>query len=295
MMWKIYYASKTFKQSLLTNLGLPDKSTGSLSLWFEENVAVTRSVGWNCKRGRSVGFMQCGDFGLCIKKYGTGASVSSLRWVRFYLRCQEAKRKYRRHKKIFERGISVPEPYACLYEYDSNLQQSAVYLISQKLEGADTFLKYWEKHLAQTDDMLPIFDTLAQVVANLHRCGYTHGDLGWPNIMVNDNKVFLIDLDDFRHLFYPYAVGKIAMDLTRFIRGFPLPYKDNQPNTEYINVALSLFLHRYCEASGVDKSQLLIAMCKFLDKRKKRYLRKHLEEKIPQVQRAYDILHQLKT
>ena len=292
-MWKIYYTSKTFKQSLLTNFGLPDQATGSLSIWFEENVAVTRTFGWNSKRGRSIGFMQCGDFGLCIKKYGTGASVPSLRWVRSYLRCQEAKRIYRRHKKIFERGISVPEPYACLYEYDSNLQQSAVYLISQKLEGADTFSKYWEKHLAQAEILL-LFDTLGHVIANLHRCGYTHGDLIGNNIMVNDNKVFLIDLDDSRHLFYPFAIGKIAMDLTRFIRRVP-PYKDNQPNTEYTNVALSLFLQRYFEVSGIDRSQLLIAMRKFLDKRKKRYLRKHLEEKVLQVQRAYDILHQLKT
>ena len=292
-MWKIYYTSKIFKQSLLTNLGLPDKATGSLSIWFEENAAVTRTFGWNSKRGRSIGFMQCGDFGLCIKKYGTGASISSLRWVRSYLRCQGAKRKYRRHKKIFERGISVPEPYACLYEYDSNLQQSAVYLISQKLEGADTFSKYWEKHLAQTDDMLPIFDALAQVVANLHRCGYTHGDLGWNNIMVNGNKVFLIDLDYISHFFHLFTTERIAMDITRFIVEIP-PSKDNQPNTEYINTALSFFLHRYCEASGVDKSQLLVAMHKSLDKLKKWYLRKCLESRVLQVQRTYNILRQLK-
>ena len=291
-MWKIYYTSKTFKQSLLLNLGLPDKVTGSLSLWFEENATVTRTFGWNSKRGRSIGFMQCGDFGLCIKKYGTGASVSSLRWVRSYLRCQGSKRKYRRHKKLFERSISVPEPYACLYEYDSDLKQSTVYLISQKLENANTLSEYWGNHSTQAD-MLLIFDTLAQVIANLHRCGYTHGDLSWSNIMVNDNKVFLIDLDYISHFFPLFTTERIAMDITRFIVGMP-PSKDNQPNTEYTNTALSLFLHRYCEASGVDKSQLLIAMHKSLDKLKKRYLRKRLEKRVLQVQRSYDILRQLK-
>lgn len=293
-MWKIYHSSETFNRQLQPGLKLPDQNKGNLSDWFEENAIIIRDFGGKSTRRRAIGFMQCGDFELCIKKYGTALSVGQTRMsiVHSYLRRCSALRKYNYHQKLFGFGIPVPEPYACLYGRNDLGHPIATYVISQKLEEAESLTNFWNKEHLAMEKKLQAFARLGRIVAHFHDCGYMHGDLGGENVMLNENEVFIIDMDCVRRLPRLFSTPKVAMDVARFMVGFPA---DDPKTAKDVYTGVSLFFTSYCEASGIESSRLLTFVHQALGRLKKRYTRKHLENRLRQVELAYGTLRYLQS
>ena len=65
------------------------------------------------------------------------------------------------------------------------------------------------------DDRKNWADQLTRLVESFHAAGYVHGDLRWPNILVADNRMMLIDFDwggKEGEVFYPH--GRLNSQLT---------------------------------------------------------------------------------
>jgi hypothetical protein len=115
-----------------------------------------------------------------------------------------------------KKGLLVPEPVS--YTNLSFTQKQAFYL-SRVIENAEKLSNVYRKGLFSTHKEL--VQQLARTIAEWHLNNVIHGDLKWPNILLQDNghayTFFLIDLDQVR-IFQKPSIKGIIKDLTRFYR-----------------------------------------------------------------------------
>lgn len=251
-MWKIYRSSLIFDRELRPHLKLPDQAKGSLSAWFEENVigTIRRKT-----RPQITGFIQCNGVELCVKKMHI-PKMSYMRLLKYSpLRRHNKLVVYKHHKRMFDLDIPVPEPYACLYEHDSQKSRRFSYIIIfQKLEGVEELKHFLAKSHRTIEEKQQLFSRLGRVVANMHKCGYIHMDLGCGNIMINEREIFLIDLDDVWHVSSLRIRRHIIKELIKFILLLTPP---NPETRKDIYTALVPFFVEYCKVFGIEPLQLL--------------------------------------
>jgi tRNA A-37 threonylcarbamoyl transferase component Bud32 len=160
-------------------------------------------------RGKDLGL----DHDLLVKRFNYRGFFDFLLHKLFHNR---ARRLRDINLRLFQKGLPVPEPLS--YSKLSFTQKHSFYL-SLVIENAEKLSDVYRKGLFLENKNL--VQKLARTIAEWHLKGAVHGDLKWPNILVQEcgreYKFFLIDLDQSRIYSAPSPTG-IIKDLKRFYR-----------------------------------------------------------------------------
>ncbi|MEW6587125.1 MAG: lipopolysaccharide kinase InaA family protein [Nitrospirota bacterium] len=195
-------------------------SDSVLSLSDDLNSIINKGESFLLKKhdfSTTVGILKGDNFGLprdlLVKRFNYRGFFDFLLHKLFECR---GKRLWVRNLRLYKKGLPVPEPIA--YVKPSFRQKNAFFL-SSVIEDADSLGSAYTKGIFRKDrDLLR---ELARTISEWHLKGAVHGDLKWPNILVQKNqrgyKFFLIDLDQSRLYSTPSMKG-IIKDLKRFYR-----------------------------------------------------------------------------
>ena len=203
---------------LLTSQAISPDCT--LSLPNDLNSIIENSKSFSLKKhdlSTTVGIIKGTDFGLLhdllVKRFNYRGFLDFLLHRIFNSR---AKRLWNINLRLYEKGLPVPKPVAYI---ESSLKQKNSFFISFVIDNADNLGNIYRKGILNIDKN--ILKQLAETVVTWHLKGAVHGDLKWPNILIQENnneyKIFFIDLDQSRLYSEPYPKG-IIKDLKRFYR-----------------------------------------------------------------------------
>ena len=184
------------------------------------NAIINRGESFFLKKhdfSTTVGILKGGDFGLSrdllVKRFNDRGIFDFMLHRLFNRR---ARRLWKRNLMLYNKGLPVPEPLS--YE-EASLRQRNAFFFSSVIEDAESLWSLYRKgHFSEDSGLL---ERLAGTIAGWHLRGAVHGDLKWPNILVQStgegHRFFLIDLDQAR-LYAAPSVSGIINDLKRFYR-----------------------------------------------------------------------------
>ncbi|MGS0675350.1 3-deoxy-D-manno-octulosonic acid kinase [Shewanella sp. 125m-1] len=90
---------------------------------------------------------------------------------------------------LYQQGFAVPKPIA------ANVERSGLFyradLIIERVEGAEDLVARLSKTTMTTEQ----WQTLGEAIAEFHHHGVYHADLNAKNILICDDKFYLIDFD----------------------------------------------------------------------------------------------------
>jgi hypothetical protein len=167
---------------------------------------------------------------------------------------------------LLNSGIPVAEPEGYLLEKNWPFYGKG-YFFSKVLSGCNSLatLAWTSRQLSKRFAVGGLVEALAQGIAALHDCGVTHGDLKWPNVLVDekDNRLWFVDLDSAKLHSHFLGPTKVARDLARFLLyGF-----QTETNSTYLNK----FLDEYCRHRRLARESVEYRMAKVLKKLRKRH------------------------
>ena len=113
--------------------------------------------------------------------------------------------------------VPVPRPLILLEERKVRLLGRS-YILMESLHPSERLIEDFD--MASDQKRFELLEQAAEVFANMHACGYVHGDLKWSNILVGDAeqaKLYLVDLDGVRRM-KKFAKNAALKDVQRFIR-----------------------------------------------------------------------------
>jgi hypothetical protein len=194
----------------------------NLNLALPENldVIIDKGTSFTLKKhdvSTTVGVIKGTDFGLSrdllLKRFNYRGFFDFLIHTIFNGR---AKRLWNRNLLLYRKGLPVPEPLTYI---ESSLKRKNAFFISSVIDNAESLLDLYRKGVVTNNKEL--VRQLAEMIARWHLSGAVHGDLKWPNILVQKKLgtygCFLIDLDQAGMFSSPYMKG-IRKDLERFYR-----------------------------------------------------------------------------
>lgn len=127
-----------------------------------------------------------------------------------------ARRLWRTNLLLYRKGLPVPEPYTYT---EASLKQKNAFFLSSVIDDAESLSGCYRRGIVHANKGL--VRKLAETIAHWHCSGAVHGDLKWPNILLQNNSetygCFFIDLDQAR-IFQKPSIKGIIKDLTRFYR-----------------------------------------------------------------------------
>lgn len=191
-----------------------------LPLPYNLNSIVDKGESFSLKKhdfSTTVGILKGSDFGLSrdllVKRFNYRGFFD---FVLHKLFNSRAKRLWKTSLRLYREGLSVPEPVA--YE-EASFKRRNSFFFSSVIEDAESLWSLYRKgHFSEDSGLL---ERLAGTIAGWHLKGAVHGDLKWPNILVQrtgeGHRFFLIDLDQAR-LYSAPSVSGIINDLKRFYR-----------------------------------------------------------------------------
>jgi len=188
----------------------------------------------------TVGIIAAGDFGLprslLLKRFNYRGLFDFMIHRIFIGR---AKRLWDTNMELYRKGLPVPEPITYV---ESSLKKKNAFFVSSVISDADSLSAFYRKGTLPGNRELG--RKLAETVSQWHLAGAVHGDLKWPNILIQNNagtyRCFFIDLDQARIYSRPCIKG-IIRDIERFYR-FALQLGAEQwVETEFLPEYLSFF------------------------------------------------------
>jgi len=194
----------------------------NVDLALPENldVIIDKGTSFTLKKhdfSTTVGIVKGADFGLhrdlLLKRFNYRGVFDFLIHVIFNGR---AKRLWKINLRLYRKGLPVPEPLTYI---ESSLKRKNAFFISSVIDNAESLSGLYRKGVVSNNKEL--VSRLAETIARWHLSGAVHGDLKWPNILVQKKPgtygCFLIDLDQAGMYSSPYIKG-IRKDLERFYR-----------------------------------------------------------------------------
>ena len=150
--------------------------------------------------------------------------------------------------EMLKAGINVPAPLAVVSDF--RCKPGAVYYISEALIHART-LKKTVAMIKEPSELRGFLEKTAEIIAEMHKAGFYHGDMKWKNIMVSsvpEFSVCFIDLD---------AAGRLgtrkdrryALDLSRFC----VDIYESLHSQELIRP----FIQAYARYTGKDPARII--------------------------------------
>lgn len=193
---------------------------GNLTLPENLDVIIDKGTSFTLKKhdvSTTVGVIKGADFGLprdlLLKRFNYRGVFDFLIHTIFNGR---AKRLWNKNLLLYRKGLPVPEPLTYI---ESSLKRKNAFFISSVIDNAESLSGLYGKGVVPNNKEL--VRQLAETISRWHLSGAVHGDLKWPNILVQKKLgtygCFLIDLDQARMFSSPYIKG-IRKDLERFYR-----------------------------------------------------------------------------
>jgi hypothetical protein len=181
---------------------------------------IDKKTGFTLKKhdaSTTVGIMKGSNFGfpcdLLVKRFNYRGFLDFMIHRLFHGR---ARRLWSTNLLLYRKGLPVPEPYTYT---EASLKQKNAFFLSSVIDDAESLSGWYRKGIVAGNRGL--VRKLAETVAHWHCSGAVHGDLKWPNILIQDNggtyRCFFIDLDQTR-IFQKFSIKGIIKDLTRFYR-----------------------------------------------------------------------------
>jgi hypothetical protein len=194
--------------------------TGNFTLPENLDVVIDKGISFTLMKhdvSTTVGVIKGADFGLprdlLLKRFNYRGFFDFLIHAIFNGR---AKRLWGKNLLLYRKGLPVPEPLTYI---ESSLKRKNAFFISYVIDNAESLSGLYRKGVVPNNKEL--VRQLAETIARWHLSGAVHGDLKWPNILVQKKPgtygCFLIDLDQARMFSSPYIKG-IEKDLERFYR-----------------------------------------------------------------------------
>jgi len=176
--------------------------------------------------------------GFILKKHDASTTVGIMRGSNFGFSCDllvkrfnyrgffdfmvhrlfdgRARRLWSTNLLLYRKGLPVPEPFSYT---EASLKQRNAFFISSAINDAESLSGCYRKGVVQANKGL--VRKLAETIARWHCSGAVHGDLKWPNILIQNKsgtyRCVLIDLDQ-AGIFQKPSIKGIIKDLTRFYR-----------------------------------------------------------------------------
>jgi serine/threonine protein kinase len=121
--------------------------------------------------------------------------------VKYLFQCSRARRLFRNHVALIERGVPTLQPIAAISERAGPFLRSS-FLITKQIEAKPLFT-LWEKDLYPSGNSperrRKLMTDVALLVAKMHTAGVFHRDLKSSNILVKtDGRPVIADLDGAR-------------------------------------------------------------------------------------------------
>jgi hypothetical protein len=194
--------------------------TGNLTLPENLDVVIDKGISFTLMKhdvSTTVGVIRGSDFGLhrdlLLKRFNYRGFFDFLIHSIFNGR---AKRLWEKNLLLYGKGLPVPEPLTYI---ESSLKRKNAFFVSSFIYNAESLSSLYRKGVVPNNKEL--VSRLAETIARWHLSGAVHGDLKWPNILVQEISgtygCFLIDLDQARIFSSPYIKG-IEKDIERFYR-----------------------------------------------------------------------------
>jgi tRNA A-37 threonylcarbamoyl transferase component Bud32 len=150
---------------------------------------------------------------LCVKRFNYKGFFNFLLKISFGSR---AKRLWKISHRLFESGLPVPQPFACI---EPSFRVKHSFFISSVIDDSKDLSFIFRNNLSGKREDIAL--QLGKLMAEWHLAGAVHGDMKWPNIMLQDDgrdrRFFFVDLDQTKIFNRPNISG-IKKDLIRFYR-----------------------------------------------------------------------------
>lgn len=175
-------------------------------------------------------------------------------------------RAYRTWNKAcqFKQAFPTAEPVLLMTAPDG----SAVYYVTDFIEGANSIMDCLVgPGRVSADCADDILYRYGQLLGDIHRRGWVHGDLKWTNLLLDqDHSPQIVDLDGLK---CPGRTGAATSgkDLARFILNAEEFLQDTEP--------LERFLQGYCESRAIDRSSCIKEFYPALLTLRARHLKKY--------------------
>lgn len=148
-----------------------------------------------------------------VKRYRVASRLR--RWL-VALTGYRARRMFRVSLRLRQAGVPVPQPFAHVRERRRDCLSS--FFVCEALQARDLKTLAKGPGLEQAGGEIRVFEQVAALLSALHLAGFSHGDMKWANLMVDNHtqKVLLIDLDGLRR---PWMLRnrRFGRDLARFM------------------------------------------------------------------------------
>lgn len=155
--------------------------------WFEPGQRELRAGG----RG-GVGFVEAPFGSVVVRHYRRGGMVAAVLGDRYLWTGAERTRAFTEFRLLAElrrRGLNVPEPVAARFRRSGFYYHAD--LITRQIENAQTLAQTFDGARADAEVAAKVGST----IAGFHAAGAYHADLNAHNILLADNRVWLIDFD----------------------------------------------------------------------------------------------------
>ena len=178
---------------------------------------------------------------LFVKRYTSKGPVHTVKSI---FRTSRAQRVWHNSLTADSIGLSVPATVAIMEERTLGVLKRC-YIVQEFIEDGLNLYSFIKSGRDEETTM----GRVAREIGLMHRKGFFHGALKWPNIVLNTKRVYFIDIDAgvFKS---PLPEGYILKDLARFARDM-----ETYGSTES---AKATFYRMYLEANpmGIEPEEL---------------------------------------
>ncbi len=161
-------------------------------------------------RGIKAWRLEVAGKGLFVKRYTNRGPVHTVKNI---FRASRALRVWRNSLMADSIGLSVPATLAFMEERRMGVLKSC-YIVQEFIEDGLNLYFFINAH---RDREVETIGRVAREVGRMHRRGWFHGDLKWPNMVLNNERVYFIDIEA-SLLEEPLPEGYMLKDLSRFAR-----------------------------------------------------------------------------
>lgn len=169
----------------------PDYEGQVTGAWFDNEYWGDRARPVSSGGRGGAWFITSGDHKLVLREYRRGGLMARVSRNTYVFTGESAVRsfaEFRLLNQLVSLGLPVPRPVAARYRRLSPIGYRAAIIIEQ-IEGVTPLAEL----LQELDD--PGWTSLGRTVRQFHEAGVMHADLNCFNVLVRDDKFFLIDFD----------------------------------------------------------------------------------------------------
>lgn len=221
-----------------------------MNAWMQRNTRLLKR-----DAASEVGLLTLDDTLCCIKYY----RHKSYRH-RLLLRAARGRpvRSFDVGTQLTEAGVSVPKPLALLRVPDGAL------LMVEGVTEAEALDLLWEKN-PDEEDAQKILCAAGELMAQLHRAGFAHGDCKWRNLLWSARGCHLVDLD---------AAGRAGMGSLRQARDVARFTLDAE-ELGLSQTRFGYFLDSYLSGTGRGREEVIADALPALRKLRERHLTRY--------------------